>query len=109
MSSNIKKEYISDQTQRTLRIVKVLAGHEKNGLSPGEMAEKADISRTNITRIIANLQLFQWVEPVPGNSKRFRLAPGIVHIANTVAINLRESQLQLSQDLHNYNGIATTL
>lgn len=102
MNSNIKKEYISDQTQRTLSVVKLLAGNELNGLSPGEMAEKAEISRSNITRIIANLQFFQWVEPVPGNNKRFRLSPGIVQIANTVDMNLKEAQRQIQIDQHNY-------
>lgn len=106
MNTDIKTEYLSDQVQRTLRIVKVLAGHELTGLSPSEMAEKAEVSRSNITRILANLQFFNWVETVPGNNKRFRLSPGIVQIANTVQMNLNQAQQELQKEQHNYTRLA---
>lgn len=106
MITKINQSYISDQVQRTLRIVKVLAGHEITGMSPTLIAEQVETTKSNVTRAIANLELIQWVERVPGNDEKFRLSAGMVQIANTVAANFHQALLQLQQDQHNYNRLA---
>jgi len=106
MIKNINEGHISDQVQRTFRIVKVLAGHEFEGMSNSEIADKADVPRSSVSRAIDNLQLMNWVEPLPSNSKLYRLAPGIVQIANTVAQNLTLIERQVQQDVHNYTRLA---
>ena len=99
-------QYISDQVQRTLRVIRVMAGHEVHGISPKEIATLANISPSNITRVLANLEAQQFIECLPSNTKRFRLAAALVQIANTVSFNLTQAMQQLDNDRHNYTRLA---
>lgn len=103
---NINEAYLSEQIQRTLRVINIMAGNEVHGISPGEIAKIADTSSSNITRILANLQKQNYAEPLPWDNSRFRLAAGLVQISNTVALNLRQHQQQLQQDAHNLGLLA---
>ena len=104
--SDINKSYLSDQIQRTLKVITIMAGNEVNGISPGEIAKIAQTSSANITRILANLQHSGFAEPLPTDKTRFRLAPPLVQLANTVAINFRQHQQQIQQEAHNYGLLA---
>ena len=101
-----QSQYISDQVQRTLRVMRVMAGHEVHGISPKEIATLAKISPSNITRVLANLEAQQFVECLPSNNKRFRLSAALVQIANTVSFNLTQAMQQLDNDRHNYTRLA---
>ena len=104
--SEINKSYLSDQVQRTLKVITVMAGNEVNGISPGEIAKVAKTSAANITRILANLQQAGFAEQLPADKTRFRLAPPLVQLANTVAMNFRQHQQQIQQEAHNYGLLA---
>ena len=98
--------YISDQIQRTLRVMRLMAGKEISGISPTELSKLANISASNVTRVLANLEAQQFVERLPADNKRYRLAAAFVQIANTVSLNLNQAQQQLQQDQHNYSRVA---
>jgi DNA-binding IclR family transcriptional regulator len=98
--------YISDQVQRTLRVIRFMAGKEISGISPTELAKLANVSASNITRVLANLEAQQFVERLPADNKRYRLAAALVQLSNTVALNLSQAQLQLQQDQHNYSRVS---
>ena len=104
--SNNESQYISEQVQRTLKVMVIMAGREVHGISPSELAKLAETSPANITRILANLRLAQFAQQLPSNSSRWRLAPKFVQIANTVTLNLNQAQLQLEQDQRNYKLLA---
>ncbi|NKF51389.1 MarR family transcriptional regulator [Shewanella sp. WXL01] len=101
-----KNSYLSDQVQRTLKVILALTGNEVKGISPGELAKRTDISPANITRVLANLEHAQFAQRLPQDSSRWRLAPKLVQIANTVSLNLNQAQLQLQQDQQNYSLLA---
>jgi len=99
-------QYISDQVQRALRVMRVMAGNEVHGISPKEIAQRANISATNVTRVLANLEAQQFAERLPSDTKRYRLAAALAQIANTVTLNIAQAKLQLDQDQHNYSRLA---
>jgi DNA-binding IclR family transcriptional regulator len=98
--------YISDQVQRTLRVIRAMAGKEISGISPSELAELVNISASNVTRVLANLEAQKFVERLPSDNKRWRLAATFVQIANTVSLNLTQSLQHLQQDQVNYSRLA---
>jgi len=104
--SNNKNNYLSEQVQRTLKVIRVMAGNEVHGISPGDIARTAEISSSNVTRVLANLKEQQFVEELPWDKSKLRLAPALVQISNTVAMNLRQHQQQLQQDALNLGLLA---
>lgn len=98
--------YISNQVQRTLRVIRIMAGKEISGISPTELSKLAKISASDVTRVLANLEAQQFVERLPADNKRYRLAVALVQLSNTVAQNFTQAQLQLQQDQHNYSRIS---
>jgi DNA-binding IclR family transcriptional regulator len=83
-----------------------MAGKEISGISPTELAKLANVSASNITRVLANLEAQQFVERLPADNKRYRLGVALVQLSNTVALNLSQAQLQLQQDQTNYSRLA---
>ena len=104
--SEVSQGYLSDQVQRTLRVISIMAGREISGISPTELAKKANISASNVTRVLANLEAQQFVERLPVDNKRYRLGVTLVQISNTVLQNFAQAELQLQQDQHNYSRLA---
>lgn len=93
--SEDKDKYISEQQQRLLRLIQALAGHEIDGLAPGQLAELAGCSPSHVTRDLANLKAFGWAEQLP-TTLRWRLGPDIVRIAmrHMTALDRAERRLQ---------------
>lgn len=58
-----------------------LAGHEVDGLRPGQIATAARVSPATVTRDIKTLADEGLVELVPGMADRWRLGPKVVQIA----------------------------
>jgi DNA-binding IclR family transcriptional regulator len=98
--------YISDQVQRTLRVISFMAGKEISGISHTELAKLAKVSASNLTRILANLEAQQFVERLPADEKRWRLGVALVQLSNTVAHNFVQAERQLQQDQHNYSRLS---
>ena len=70
----VNMNYISDNTQRTLKIMEILAGNEQKGLTPGQVAKASGLSPSNVTRSLHNLMHHGWVEPHPQIKGRWRLS-----------------------------------
>ncbi len=108
MSANNNENclYISDQVQRTLRVIRLMAGKEISGISPTELAKLANVSASNITRVLANLEAQKFVERLPADNKRYRLGVALVQLSNTVALNFAQAEQRLQQDQHNYSRVS---
>jgi DNA-binding IclR family transcriptional regulator len=101
----MSEQYISDQVQRTLRIIRAMAGYEVTGISPSEIAKRAKTTASNVTRILANLEAQQFVQRLPSDNKRYRLGIALVQISNTVTLSINQAKSQLDQDQANYTRI----
>ena len=58
-----------------------LAGHEVDGLRPGQIATAAGVSPATVTRDLKTLADEGLVELVPGLADRWRLGPKVIQIA----------------------------
>lgn len=108
MSNNESKyeQYRSDMIQRNFKVMFIMAGHEVHGISPSELAKLAQTSPSDITRITANLKLAGIAELLPSNSERWRLAPKLAQVSNTILIGISNADQQLQQDQHNYSRLS---
>lgn len=99
-------DYVSESVQRTFRAIKALSGHEALGLTPGEIASAINVSASNVTRIIANLEVQKFAEEMPGKKGRYRLSASFITIANKATLGLNQAKMQIDQDIHNYSRTA---
>lgn len=74
-----ERQYINAAQQRVLALVLRLAGHEIDGIAPGELAAAVRTSPSNITRDLANLKEAGFAECL--ETGRWRLSPRIVQIS----------------------------
>lgn len=89
-------KYISDAQQRILGLVVTLAGHEIEGLAPGDIAKLNKCSPSQVTRDLANLRHFGWAEQLP-STQRWRLGPDIVRIATRHMTALDRADRRLAE------------
>lgn len=72
-------------TNRSLRkgfgYYRILAGHEVEGLRPGQIAQALGLGAATVTRDLRALRDEGVVEQVPGLEDRWRLGPTVVQIA----------------------------
>lgn len=78
-------KYTNEAQQRILALVLTLAGHELDGLAPGDIAKLQGCSPSVVTRDLANLKAAGWAEQIQV-SGRWRLGPqptriGLRHLA----------------------------
>lgn len=67
--------------RKAVRYFRALAGHEVDGLRPGQIAQAAGVSPATVTRDLAVLKDEGVVELVPNMEDRWRLGPVAVQIA----------------------------
>lgn len=94
--------YVSDQQQRLLRLILFLAGNELNGVRPLQIAKGLGVSASHVTRDMANLRHFGWLEDVPGAVGCVRLSPAIVQIAMRHMTGVERARSRLA-DLDRYS------
>ncbi len=87
-----EKQYTSGSQERGYKVMLLLAGHEIDGIAPGQIAEALKTNPSNITRDLRVLQNVGLAEPLPHNPKLWRLAPKLVQIANAYASHIAEMQ-----------------
>jgi DNA-binding IclR family transcriptional regulator len=95
-------KYISDQQQRLLKVIRLLAGNEIEGLAPGDIAKLAECHPSQVTRDLANLKAFGWAEQIP-TTNRWRLGPEIVQIATRHALALQRARQRLDETTNRYS------
>jgi DNA-binding IclR family transcriptional regulator len=71
--------YTNPAQQRLLRLVDLLAGHELQGLAPGQFARALAVGPSSVTRDLDNLRTAGWVEQTPQGG-RWRLSPHVIQI-----------------------------
>lgn len=100
-------KYISDAQQRLLAVIRTLAGHEFDGLAPGQVAKMAECSPSQVTRDLANLRHAGWAEQVPGQPGRWRLGPTPVSIAMRHMTGLERTRARLDETRNRFAREAT--
>jgi DNA-binding IclR family transcriptional regulator len=84
--------------------------HETGGLSLGQIAQRVDLARSTVQRIVAALEAEKLVVPA-SPSGRVRLGPAIVRLANSVGSDFatlaRPFLKSLSSELHETVDLAT--
>lgn len=95
MTDTVEK-YISEAQQRILGLVVTLAGHEIEGLAPGDIAKVNRCSPSQVTRDLANLKHFGWAEQLPATG-RWRLGPDIVRVATRHMTALDRAERRLAE------------
>lgn len=88
--------------QRGYRVMLALAGHEIDGVRPGELADGLQLSASIITRDLANLRSAGLAETLPHDPTRWRLTPKLVQISHSMLNNLDRSERRLSEARQRY-------
>ncbi len=95
-------KYRSENTQRTLSVLMLMGGHEINGVAPGEIAKALTISPSNITRVLANLEIAGLAETMP-ETGRWRLTARIVQMAVAHLNALDKAEIKLGETRQRYS------
>lgn len=85
---------ISDQVQRSLRVVEALAGNEFGGMAVVELQQATGLRSDQVTRTLKNLMHAGWAEKMP--SGRYRLGPKPVQVALAFSSALGRAETELS-------------
>lgn len=87
-------KYISEGQQRLMQVILTLAGHEVDGLAPGDIAKLVPCLPSQVTRDLANLKHGGYAEQI-SPTNRWRLGPRLVQIAtrHMTAIDRARSKL----------------
>lgn len=100
--SDVNPNYISDNVQRALTVLKILAGNELMGITPGDIAKAGHISPSNVTRALHNLKHHGLAELHPMINGRWRLSPSyLTSVANHLSREIDRGQ-SLAFDMKRY-------
>ena len=86
-------DYTNAAQQRLLQLIDLLAGHELQGLLPGEIAKALAVNASTVTRDLDNLRTAGWAELTP-KGDRWRLAPHVIQHSLRYAAALNAGQQQ---------------
>jgi len=80
-------DYTNAAQRRLLQLIDLLAGHELQGLLPGEIAKALAVGASTVTRDLDNLRTAGWAEQTPQG--RWRLAPHAIQISQRYLAGLQ--------------------
>lgn len=89
-------DYTNAAQQRVIQVLLRLAGHEVNGLAPGEIAKALDTTPSNITRDLHNLKEGGVAEQIQ-ESGRWRLSPRIPQIGVAMLNGIGRAQAKVDE------------
>lgn len=98
-------DYTNATQQRLLQLVDLLAGHELQGLLPGEIAKALAVGASTVTRDLDNLRTAGWAELTP-KGDRWRLSPHVIQHSLRYATALDAGRQQW-RDVQQRYGQAT--
>jgi len=104
--AKVNINYISESTQRTLKVQKLLAGHEAKGLTPGEIAKAVEITPSNVTRALHNLLHAGLAEEHPQIKGHWRLS---VSWLTKVAMSILRAVDSVTAAVHDIKRYQTQL
>lgn len=93
-------KYIVSSQQRVLQTLVALAGHEMEGLAPGEVARAVRTTASNTTRDLSNLREAGLAEPM--ETGRWRLSPRAAQIGIAVLKSLDDAQRRVAEVSNRY-------
>lgn len=94
-------KYINAAQQRALRTLLILADHDLDGLTPGEIARMLETLPSNTTRDLANLRLAGLAEMLANG--RWRITPRVAELAQTLQQNLDKARRRLEEIQRRYS------
>lgn len=89
--------------RRACAYVLRLAGHEIDGLRPGQLAGVMGVSPATVTRDIKALSDEGFVERVPGLEDRWRLGPKVIQVALAHMQGLDRASARLNEVKQRYS------
>lgn len=89
--------------RKACRYFTVLAGHEMDGLRPGQIAQGAGVSPATVTRDLRALQDEGFVEQIPTMQDRWRLGPKLIQIALAHTSALDRASTKLAEVTQRYS------
>lgn len=92
--------YTSSSQQRVLRTMKVLFGHEINGITSSELAKQLETSNDRVFKDLVNLQEAGLAEQLP--DKTWRIAPALGREAFKVMNALDTARRRLEETASRY-------
>jgi len=98
-------DYTNAAQQRLLQLIDLLAGHELQGLLPGEIAKALAVGASTVTRDLDNLRSAGWAEQTP-KGDRWRLTPHVIEHSLRYAAALDAGRQQW-RDVQQRYGQAT--
>lgn len=90
--------------ERGYRVLLMLAGHEVNGLAPGDIAKALGTSAANTHRDLRVLQKCGLAEPLPDGT-RWRLGPRLVQVAIAYQTQIAAARQRLDETEQRYSRI----
>ena len=95
MTDSTTSENNGKALHKACRYFTTLAGHEMDGLRPGQIAIGVKVSPATVTRDLRALQDAGFVEQIPTMQDRWRLGPKLIQIAlaHTSALDRASSKL----------------
>lgn len=103
MSEDNDKPEGGAQLRRACRYLSVLAGHEVDGMRPGQIAEAMSVAPATITRDFKVLADEGFVERVPGMEDRWRLGPKPIQIFRAHELGLQRMQGRVDEVRQRYS------
>ena len=94
-------DYTNAAQQRLLQLIDLMAGHELQGLTPGEIAKALAVNGSTVTRDLDNLRTAGWAELHPGG-KTWRLAPHAIQTSLRYAAGLQAGSQNLRDTQRRY-------
>lgn len=89
-------KYHSKSQQRILEIIFVLAGHEVDGLAPGEISKAIKATSCSVTRDLRNLRIAGLTEKLV-ETERWRLTPKLSQIGLAMLDGVDKSQRKVDE------------
>ncbi len=80
-----------------------LAGHEVDGMRPGQIAKATGVSPATATRDLQAMQARGIVELVPGMEDRWRLGPKVVQVALAHLQGLERASNRVTETKQRYS------
>lgn len=99
------ERYISDQVQRTLKAMLLLAGRDFQGLRLREVADALDTSPPNALRALENLRAAGLAERDPVHEDVWLLGPRLVQIAHAFDASMAKAQAALDERRQRYTRL----
>jgi len=99
------REYNNKTQERGYQVLLLLAGHELEGVTPGDLAKAVKTLPSNITNDLRVLQKAGLAEPLPHDPNKWRLGPRLVQIANAHKAHMEEFSRRFAEVSQRYSRL----